>query len=155
MSSYFILKAFHITSAAVLFGTGLGIAFLKWITDRSGNVTAIRVVSEKVVLADWLFTLPAIIVQVATGVALMKTLGYSLSQAWLAWSIVLFCLAGLCWVPVVWLQIRMRDVARESEQAGASIGEGYWHYARLWFWLGVPAFTAVILVFWLMVAKPA
>jgi len=155
VNSYLILKAIHITSAAVLFGTGLGIAFFKWITDRSGNVTAIRVVSEKVVLADWLFTLPAIIVQVATGVALMKTLGYSLSQAWLAWSIVLFCLAGLCWVPVVWLQIRMRDVARESEHAGASIGEGYRNYARLWFWLGVPAFTAVILVFWLMVAKPA
>jgi len=154
VSSYFILKAIHITSAAVLFGTGLGIAFFKWITDRSGNVTAIRVVSEKVVLADWLFTLPAIIVQVATGIALMKTLGYSVSQAWLAWSIVLFGLAGLCWVPVVWLQIRMRDVARESEQAGASIGEGYSNYARLWFWLGVPAFTAVILVFWLMVAKP-
>jgi len=155
VNSYLILKAIHITSAAVLFGTGLGIAFFKWITDRSGNVTAIRVVSEKVVLADWLFTLPAIIVQVATGVALMKTLGYSLSQAWLAWSIVLFCVAGLCWVPVVWLQIRMRDVARESEHAGTSMGEGYWNYARLWFWLGVPAFTAVILVFWLMVAKPA
>jgi uncharacterized membrane protein len=155
VNSYFILKTIHIASAAVLFGTGLGIAFFKWITDRSGSVAAIRVVAEKVVLADWLFTLPAIIVQLVTGVALMRTLNYSLSQPWLAWSIALFCLAGLCWLPVVWLQIRMRDMARESERTGATLqGKGYRVYARVWFWLGVPAFAAVILVFWLMVTKP-
>ena len=155
MSSYLILKTIHIASAAVLFGTGLGIAFFKWITDRSGNVAAIRVISEKVVLADWLFTLPAIVVQAVTGVALMRTLNYSLSHPWLLWSIALFCLAGLCWIPVVWLQIRMRDIAREAERdAAPSMGQGYRNYARLWFWLGVPAFAAVILVFWLMVTKP-
>jgi uncharacterized membrane protein len=155
VSSYFILKAIHISSAAVLFGTGLGIAFFKWITDRSGSVAAIRVVSEKVVMADWLFTLPAIIVQAVTGVALIRTLNYPLSQTWLVWSIALFCLAGLCWLPVVWLQIRMRDLARAAERdSTASPAQAYWSYARAWFWLGVPAFAAVILVFWLMVSKP-
>ena len=84
MSSYFILKAIHIASAAVLFGTGLGIAFFKWITDRTGNVGAIRVVSEKVVLADWLFTLPAIVVQLLTGLALARLLGYPVSRGWVA-----------------------------------------------------------------------
>jgi uncharacterized membrane protein len=154
MSSYFVLKAIHITSAAVLFGTGLGIAFFKWITDRTDNAAAIRVVSEKVVLADWLFTLPAIVVQALTGLALAKSLGYPLSQGWLAWSIALFCIAGLCWIPVVWLQIRMRDLARRSEQAGIPMTASYRAYARLWFWLGIPAFSAVVLVFWIMVAKP-
>jgi uncharacterized membrane protein len=155
VSSYFILKTIHIASAAVLFGTGLGIAFFKWITDRSGNVAAIRVVSERVVTADWLFTLPAILVQALTGVALMRTLNYSFSQPWLAWSIALFGVAGLCWIPVVWLQMRMRDIARESERdAAASMGQGYREYARIWLWLGVPAFAAVILIFWLMVTKP-
>ena len=155
MSPYFVLKAIHIASAAVLFGTGLGIAFFKWITDRSGSVAAIRVVSEKVVVADWLFTLPAIIVQAATGLALIRTLHYPLSQFWLVGSIGLFCLAGLCWIPVVWLQIRMRDMARASERnAAASMGRRYRSYARLWFWLGVPAFAAVIVIFWLMVTKP-
>jgi uncharacterized membrane protein len=85
----------------------------------------------------------------------MRTLNYSLSQTWLLWSLVLFCVAGLCWIPVVWLQIRMRDLVRESDHAGAdSPGQDYLVYARVWFWLGVPAFTAVILVFWLMVTKP-
>jgi len=154
MSSYFILKAVHIVGAAVLFGTGLGIAFFKWIADRSGNVSAIRVVSEKVVVADWLFTLPAIVVQALTGLALARTLGYPLSHGWLAWSLALFCLAGLCWIPVVWLQIRMRNLARVSERDGIPMAASYRSYARLWFWLGVPAFTAVILVFWIMVAKP-
>jgi uncharacterized membrane protein len=155
MSSYFALKVIHITSAAVLFGTGLGIAFFKWTTDRTGNTVAIRVVSEKVVLADWLFTLPAILVQALTGLALARSLGYPLSHGWLAWSIALFCLAGLCWIPVVGLQIRMRDLARASERGGGPITPRYRACARLWFWLGIPAFVAVILVFWIMVAKPA
>lgn len=154
MSSYFILKAIHITSAAVLFGTGLGIAFFKWITDRTGEVAAIRVVSEKVVLADWLFTLPAIVVQAATGFALARLMGYPLSRGWLAWSIALFIFAGACWIPVVWLQIRMRDLARASGIERNQVPPEYRAYARLWFWLGVPGFAAVILVFWLMVAKP-
>jgi uncharacterized membrane protein len=154
VSAYFLLKAIHITSAAVLFGTGLGIAFFKWITDRTGNAVAIRVVSEKVVLADWLFTLPAIIVQLLTGLMLARLLGYPLTHGWLGWSLALFCLAGACWIPVLWLQIRMRDLARASEREGLPVGADYRTYARLWFWLGVPAFTAVVLVFWIMVAKP-
>jgi uncharacterized membrane protein len=154
MNSYFVLKLVHVISATVLFGTGLGIAFFKWITDRTGNTGAIRVVSEKVVLADWLFTLPAILVQAATGVALAKLLGYPLFRGWLAWAIVLFCVAGLCWIPVVWLQLRMRDLARMSERGGAPTGALYRSYARVWFWLGVPAFASVVLVFWLMIAKP-
>jgi uncharacterized membrane protein len=155
MSAYLAIKAIHITSAAVLFGTGLGIAFFKWTTDRRGNTVAIRVVSEKVVLADWLFTLPAIVVQALTGLALARSLGYPLSHGWLAWSIALFCLAGLCWVPVVGLQIRMRNLARASEREGVPITPGYRACARLWFWLGIPAFVSVVLVFWIMVAKPA
>jgi uncharacterized membrane protein len=154
MSSYFVLKVVHIISAAVLFGTGLGIAFFKWIADRSGNVAAIKVVSEKVVLADWMFTLPAIVAQGLTGLALARMLGYPLTRGWLAWSIALFCVAGLCWVPVVWLQIRMRDLARTSEPGDLMTASYRW-YARLWFWLGVAAFTAVIVMFWIMVAKPS
>ncbi len=154
MNSYLVLKVVHVISATVLFGTGLGIAFFKWITDRTGNTGAIRVVSEKVVLADWLFTLPAILVQAATGVALAKLLGYPLFRGWLAWALVLFCLAGICWIPVVWLQLRMRDLARMSEREGAPMGALYRTYARVWFWLGVPAFSSVVLVFWLMIAKP-
>src|ERR1700751_4560387 len=115
MSSYFALKVIHITSAAVMFGTGLGIAFFKWTTYRTGNTTAIRVTSEKVVLADWLFTLPAILVQALTGFALARLVGYPLLHGWLAWSIALFCLAGVCWIPVLWLQVRMRDLARAAE----------------------------------------
>lgn len=154
MSAYFVLKLVHILSAAVLAGTGVGIAYFKWIVDRTGNVSAIRTVSEKVVLADWIFTLPAILVQAATGFALAHLVGYPLNHGWLLWAIVLFCVAGLCWIPVVRLQIRMRDLARAYETHGMPIGEKYLRYSRIWFWLGVPAFSSVIIIFWLMVAKP-
>jgi len=154
VSAYFVLKVVHIISAAVLVGTGFGIAFFKWIVDRTGNITAIRIVSEKVVLADWIFTLPAIIVQAGTGLALAHIVGYPLTRGWLFGAICLFCLAGLCWVPVVHLQIRMRDLARAYETHGVPLGEKYLRYSRIWFWLGVPAFSSVIVIFWLMVAKP-
>jgi uncharacterized membrane protein len=151
---YVALKVVHIISSTVLFGTGLGTAFFKWIVDKAGNVAAIRVVSEKVVLADWLFTSPTIVVQAATGILLARLMGFPLGSGWVSWAIALYCVAGLCWLPVVWLQIRMRDLARESDSRGTELAASYWVYARVWFWLGVPAFLAVMVIFWLMVAKP-
>jgi uncharacterized membrane protein len=152
--AYLWIKVLHILSATILFGTGLGIAFFKLTADFSGNVKAMRVVGERVVWADWLFTTPAIVVQAATGVALARIAGFPLLSGWVLAAIALYCLAGACWLPVVWLQIRMRDLARAAERSGAAVGERYWRYARLWFWLGVPAFVAVLGVFVLMVLKP-
>jgi uncharacterized membrane protein len=154
VTPYVLLKGIHIISSTVLFGTGLGTAFFKWIVDRAGSVSAIRVVSEKVVLADWLFTSPAIVVQAVTGISLARLMGFPLTQGWVAYAIGLYCVAGLCWLPVVWLQIRMRDVARASDLHAAPLADIYWAYARVWFWLGVPAFLSLVVVFWLMVAKP-
>jgi len=155
VTPYVALKAIHIVSSTILFGTGLGTAFFKWIVDRSGNVSAIRVVSEKVVLADWLFTSPAIVIQALTGVALARLMGFPMTHGWVAYAIALYCIAGLCWLPVVWLQMRMRDLARNSDSGGPPLPSAYWSYARIWFWLGVPAFLSLVVVFWLMVAKPS
>ncbi len=154
MTAYVALKAIHVVSSTVLFGTGLGTAFFKWAVDRSGNVAAIRVVSERVVLADWLFTSPPIMIQAVTGISLARLVGYPLTHGWVACAIGLYLVAGLCWLPVVWLQMRMRDIARLSESKGTPLDLQYWAYARTWFWLGVPAFLSLIVVFWLMVAKP-
>jgi len=155
VTPYFPLKAIHIVSSTVLFGTGLGTAFFKWAVDRSRNVAAIRVVSERVVLADWIFTSPAIVAQAVTGIALANLMGYPLTHGWVVYAIGLYCVAGLCWLPVVWLQMRMRDLARHSDSQGTPLPSAYWLYARVWFWLGVPAFLSLVVVFWLMVAKPS
>jgi uncharacterized membrane protein len=154
VNGYLLLKVVHILSATVLFGTGIGIAFFKWSVDRAGTVAAIRTVCDRVVLADWLFTSPAIAVQAITGVTLARWVGFPLTHGWLAWAIGLYGLAGACWLPVVWLQLRMRHLARRSEAQGVTLPPLYWSYARVWFWLGVPAFLALVVVFWLMVAKP-
>jgi uncharacterized membrane protein len=116
MSVYALLKTLHILSATVLFGTGLGIAYFKWATDRSGDVAAIRAVSERVVTADWLFTLPTAILQPVTGLALALHVGYPLSSTWLVTALVLYAAAGACWIRVLWLQVRMRDLARAAEK---------------------------------------
>lgn len=155
MSWYLLVKWLHILSATILFGTGIGIAFFKWINDRGGEVRAIRLSAEKTVLADWLFTTPAVIVQPLSGLALAHLAGYPILSGWVLASMLLYALAGACWLPVVWLQIRMRSLARLADDTGTPLPRLYWFYARCWFWLGVPAFAALMLVYWLMVAKPA
>jgi uncharacterized membrane protein len=155
MSSYLLLKWLHILSATILFGTGIGIAFFKWITDRSGDVRAIRIITERTVMADWIFTTPAVILQPLTGLALVWLAGFPLWSGWLLYALLLYALAGCCWLPVVVLQIRMRDLARLADSNGTPLPQQYWHYATIWFWLGVPAFVALIVVYWLMVFKPS
>lgn len=155
MSWYLFIKWLHILSATILFGTGIGIAFFKWIADRSGDVRAIRLSNERTVLADWLFTTPAVIAQPVSGVALALLAGFPLTTGWLAMSVGGYVIAGACWLPVVWLQLVMRDLARTADDAGTPLPAKYWRYARAWFWLGVPAFVALLGVYWLMVAKPA
>lgn len=154
MSIYLIVKWLHILSATILFGTGIGIAFFKWITDRSGDVRAIRISAERTVLADWIFTTPAVIVQPVSGLAMAQLAGYPVVTGWLSYSICLYAVAGCCWLPVLWLQMRMRALARLADDACAPLPPLYWAYARSWFWLGVPAFLALLAVYWLMVAKP-
>lgn len=150
---YLSIKYLHILSMVVLFGTGLGTAWYKWMADRQGNLTHIMVMNRHVVLADWMFTTPAIVLQPVSGMMLAWLLQIPLTTAWLALSLGLYLIAGLCWLPVVWLQIRMRDIALQAVQAHSPLPEQYWRYARYWFWLGVPAFLAMLGIVLLMVFK--
>jgi uncharacterized membrane protein len=153
MMLYEIVKTVHILSATVLLGTGLGTAWFMWRADCSGDAAAVAATARNVVLADWLFTTPAIILQPLTGLWLIFLGGYSSAETWLLWTYGLYLLAGACWLPVVWLQIRMRDLATMAVANGAPLSARYRRYARLWFALGWPAFIAVILIVYLMVAK--
>jgi len=151
---YLILKWVHILSSVLLFGTGLGSAYYKYMTDRSGDLKAMTITNRNVVLADWIFTAPTVILQPLTGIGLIYVSGYSYSETWIWVSLILFGIAGLCWLPVVYLQIVMRNISEESLKQNKPLPEKYWHYAKLWFWLGVLAFTSIVAVFGLMVFKP-
>ena len=151
--SYLMLKTLHLLSMVLLFGTGLGSAFYKWMADRSGDVAHIAVTNRHVVLADWIFTTPTVIFQPVSGLWMVYLLDLPLTTPWIAASLALFVLAGICWLPVVWLQIRMRDIATDAVAQRESLPAIYWRMARWWFWLGVPAFTSMVLVVALMVLK--
>ena len=150
---YTTIKTLHILSMVLLFGTGLGSAFYKWMADRSGNVAHIAVTNRHVVLADWIFTTPTVIFQPLSGLTMAMMLNLPLTTPWIAISLSLYVLAGLCWLPVVWLQIRMQKIAAAAVAAGIVLPALYWRMARWWFWLGVPAFAAMVLVVALMVCK--
>jgi len=150
---YLLIKWIHIISSTLLFGTGLGSAFYKYLADRSRQVSHIAIVNRHVVFADWLFTTPTIIIQPLTGLLLVYMAGYSLTSLWLLLSLLLYFIAGLCWLPVVVLQIRMRDLAEQAVEKNTALPEQYYRYARQWFYLGVPAFLAMIGIFFLMVFK--
>ncbi|MEQ1559116.1 MAG: DUF2269 domain-containing protein [Methyloglobulus sp.] len=154
MSTYLLLKWTHILSSVLLVGTGFGSAFYLYFTNRTRNTQAIAEVSRLVVKADFWFTTPAIIIQPLTGFAMMSMSGYNFSQTWLFWTLGLYVLAGICWLPVVWLQLLMAKMASVAAQNQAQLPEYYWQYSRYWEWLGYPAFIAMIGVYWLMVFKP-
>lgn len=153
-SWYLLIKWVHILSSTVLFGTGAGIAFFFLRAHRNGDAKLIAAVSGDVVLADFLFTATAVVLQPITGVALAVMAGFPLSTGWLVVSIALYGLIGCCWLPVVWLQIRMRNMAIRAAADGSPLPDAYGRYYAWWLGLGWPAFLGVMAVFYLMVAKP-
>ena len=154
MEHYLLIKWLHILSATLMFGTGFGTAFYMFVTNRSGNVQAIAVITRWVAKADWWFTTPSVIFQPISGLLMAHWLGFPLTAQWLLWSMVLYVIAGACWLPVVWLQLKMRDMAQIAARDNSELHAKYWRFERIWTLLGFPAFIALIIVYWLMVHKP-
>ncbi len=153
MDKYFILRMIHILSAVVLTGTGAGIAFFMFMTYRSKNIEALVIVSKLVVRADWLFTAPAVVIQFVSGILLMNQLGYSFNSVWFYWVISLFVLVGICWLPVVAIQYRLRSLAKESLQKN-KINQKLNSLMKIWIVLGIIAFSTIVIIYWLMIFKP-
>ena len=151
---YVVVKWLHILSSTFLFGTGIGSAWYMLFANVSRDVRAIAIVSKYVVIADWLFTATTAVIQPATGFYMAHLAGYPLHSRWIVWSVTLYVLAGACWLPVVWLQMRLRDLAAAAARDGTDLPPLYWRYFFTWAGLGVPAFIAFVFIFWLMVAKP-
>jgi uncharacterized membrane protein len=154
MTTYLIVKWIHVLSSVLLVGTGFGTAYFMFFANRSRNLPAQALVARLVVRADWWFTAPAVVIQPATGLWLASMAGLPLSTPWLAASLALFVLAGACWIPVVWLQLRMAVMAQEALRIGSPLPPRYWRYAGWWERLGYPAFAAMAVVYYLMIAKP-
>lgn len=150
---YSLLKTIHIISATLLFGTGFGTYFFMIRATRSGNVEALRVTAATVVLADWLFTTPAVIVQLATGLLLMDRLGIPFSSTWFLVVMALTLLVGGLWLPVVGIQLVLSKMLRELPP-GAPLPERFTRLVRIWEGLGYPAFLSGPAIFALMVYKP-
>lgn len=153
MNSYLVLKYLHILSGAVLLGTGAGIAYFLLTAHLSRNLATLRVVARHVILADWIFTTTAVVVQPVTGVWMMAERGWPLTTPWILWSIALYLAVGACWLPVVVVQYRIARLAREAASY-ESLGAGYRRAIRLWLALGIPAFAMVLAIYALMVFKP-
>ena len=153
--TYLIVKWLHILSSTFLFGTGIGSAFYLLCATLQRKPVVVAQIARFVVIADWLFTSTSIIVQPVTGIYLAHVAGWPLTSKWLLHSIGLYVLATACWLPVIWLQMRLRDVANAAAQANQPLPTEYWRYFRIWFALGIPAFFAFVAVFYLMVVKPA
>ena len=154
MNLYLTIKTIHILSSTVLLGTGMGIAFFMWRALASGNLQTQAFTARTTVLADFLFTLPAVVVQPATGIALIMLGGYDWTAPWLLATYGLYIMIGCCWLPVVWIQIQLRSMVLAAVENGDDqLPERYHRLYRWWFCLGWPAFTGVIALFFLMVLK--
>lgn len=154
MTLYFLVKYLHVLGAIVILGTGTGIAFFMLMAHRSRNTAFIAHTAGVVVIADMLFTLSAVLLQPVTGGVLMSLSATSLAERWLMTSLGLYAVAGLFWIPVVFMQIEMRDLARAAATQGAALPPRYFVLFRRWFLFGIPGFGSVMLILWLMIAKP-
>jgi len=153
MEQYLIIKLIHILAAVVVTGTGAGIAFFMFMANRSNNPQAIYITTKHVILGDWIFTTPAVITQIITGILLMNIQGYSFSAPWFYWVVGLFSFIGVCWLPVLRIQYKLRELAKISVDSNQVTPE-FKSLMKTWTLLGIPAFTSIIGIFWLMVFKP-
>ena len=150
-----LLRFVHVIGATVLFGTGLGIAFFMVMANRTRDPAKIAHVAATVVVADMAFTAAAVILQPITGALLAREIGWPLSEGWIVLSLALYVVTGLFWLPVVAIQVRLRNVARQAAAEQKPLPQAYHRLFRIWFACGFPAFVAVLAIFWLMLTKPA
>lgn len=155
MSLYLLLKTLHIIGATVILGTGAGIAFFMLMAHRTGDARIVAHTAGVVVIADTVFTATAVIIQPITGGGLAWMGGYPMLTGWVALSLVLYVLVGAFWLPVVWMQLKMRDLARAAVAEDTQLPPAYHRLWRLWFAFGFPAFASVLGIIWLMTAKPS
>lgn len=153
MDSYLILKFIHILSAVVIAGTGTGIAFFMFMASRSASIETIAITAKTVILADWIFTAPAVLIQFMTGIFLMLKLGYSFTSIWFLTVLSLFIFIGICWIPVVVIQYKLKSLATLSLENGR-LDPRFNTLMYYWVSLGIPAFISILVIFWLMVFKP-
>lgn len=154
MDTYLIIKTLHILSATILFGTGIGIAFFMFRSHFTENIHEKLYAARNTVLADYIFTLPAVIVQPLTGVWLVKHGGFGEMDFWLTTTYAIYIIAGLCWIPVVWIQIQLKNMLTHAVKTGEDLPARYYKLFKIWFILGWPAFIGLVIVFFLMVMKP-
>lgn len=150
-----LLRWAHIIGACVLLGTGAGIAFFMVMAQRVKDARVIAHVAGTVVIADWLFTAAAVVLQPITGALLAMEIGWRMSEGWIVLSLALYVLIGALWLPVVWIQHRLRDLARAAAAASEELPTEYYRLYRIWFISGFPAFAGVLAILWLMVTRPA
>jgi uncharacterized membrane protein len=150
-----LLRFLHVVGATALLGTGAGIAFFMAMAHRTGDARIVAHVARTVVIADALFTASAVVIQPATGVALAFAVGHPLTSGWIVVSLVLYVLVGLFWLPVVWMQIKMRALAEAAAARSEPLPAAYHRLYRVWFAFGFPAFAAVLVILWLMLTRPA
>jgi uncharacterized membrane protein len=155
MTLYFLLKFLHLMGATVLLGTGAGIAFFMLAAHRTGNVALIAGVARIVVIADFLFTATAAVLQPVTGIALAWQSGHALTDGWIVLSLGLYLFIGAFWIPVVWMQMEMRNLAQTALAEGTPLPERYHRLFRAWFIFGFPAFAAMLVIYWLMITRPS
>jgi uncharacterized membrane protein len=155
MDLYLFVKTLHILSSTILFGTGIGIAFFMLRSHFTDSIHEKFYAARNTVLADYIFTFPAVIIQPLTGIWLIYLVGYNWTDLWLVATYIIYIIAGACWLPVVWIQVQLKKMAAQSVKTGEPLPPRYHKLFKIWFLLGWPAFIGLVIVFFLMVVKPA
>ncbi|OIN85168.1 MAG: hypothetical protein AUJ12_09900 [Alphaproteobacteria bacterium CG1_02_46_17] len=154
MDWYLIVKTLHIISSTIVFGTGIGTAFFMLRSFFTDDIHEKYYAARSTVMADYIFTFPAVIFQPLSGIVLINLAGHDWNSSWLIWTYALYALAGACWIPVIWIQIELKKMLKQAVETGAPLPERYNRLFKIWFILGWPAFLGLVVIFYLMVSRP-
>ena len=155
MTAYLLIKTLHVISSTILFGTGIGIAFFMYRSRFTPDLHEKYYAIRNTVIADYAFTLPAVLIQPLTGAWLIHRAGFDWMEFWLLATYALYVIVGICWLPVVWIQLRLKRMLSETIENNLELPGSYDKLFRIWILLGIPAFLSLLSIFYLMVAKPA
>ncbi len=153
---YHGLKLLHILSAVVMTGTGIGLAYFLFLAVLTKKQEALVAIARWVIWGDWLFTLPAIITQIISGLLLVERLGWSFASVGMHWILTLYALMLVCWLPVIVIQYKLYHISLKILTEGQDVHchPSFKRLFRLWVLLGSIAFVCVLLLFWIMIFKP-
>ncbi|MDQ0115862.1 DUF2269 family protein [Paenibacillus harenae] len=144
----------HLLGVLLMAGNIITAAFWKIRADLAGNPIVIHQAAKNVMIADYAFTIPGLVMIIVSGGAMASESGVTWTGInWLTLSLILLSVTGIIWLAIlIPLQRKMIRSSADGIKTG-TISAEYRRASRQWAIYGVAATLLPIIILYLMVMK--